>query len=151
MRNLILLLATFLISAHAWSQQFWGKTQYGMTASEVNALFGNKLKSEHQEEPKSLLTMQTSLCEATFGVQFAFASNKLLGVVLISDPDHTASVTGDCIFSEYVGAFGKPESSKRTLLGSETIFWRENTVVNLTIWTLSKTVIIRYGLRRTDL
>ena len=151
-RLIAIALAIITYSVSAQAQQFWGKTKYGMPSSAVRALFGNKLKSNPQEKPVSSLSMGTSLCDGDFTVQFDFYNDKLVMVILVSGSgSQRATTVGECVLGDYIGAFGKPESAKRTSIGTDYIFRRGDTVVGLTIWPATDFVSIKYSLKRSDL
>lgn len=86
-RNMFFILALLVSQAHA--QTLWGKSQYGMTAEQVKAVFPN---AENPAKPsqlgngaKALLSLPgVQIAGTTFRANFYFLSEKLVQVTLTS-------------------------------------------------------------------
>ncbi len=139
-------------------QQFWGGTKFGMTKSQIKALFGNQVTvgSTPADQGGAALEMDHSFCGTTFHVAFGFKSGSpgLTGVLLSNADVEKGAQIGRCALREYTAAYGKPINVEERYPGSASAtitstFAKGDTVVEVeTSRTLTE---IYYRLRPKEL
>jgi hypothetical protein len=109
-KNLILLL---VLSSVCFGQRLWNGTRYGMSAAELEKLFGSRLKHDPRPGFEREYTLGTPehFCGGDFSVDFVFLDelDTRLSYVSLREPRAKGAV-GKCVLEQLAAELGQPKA-----------------------------------------